>query len=192
MTTRLVGCLVAALLAAFVAGCGKDQPDAVSRTPQPATSFPFSVPPVTHHWNPDVSACLTLTGSAGGLTGPGTLVRGSHSKNQSLLYCHWGPDDETAPAAELQLSTSKRQEASDAAWKILGAPERDNTPLPNVGEQAFVGPDTGKQFHVIVRSGNATLDITLKGAKNDAAALTSLHDAAPDIANGMVSCLVPA
>jgi hypothetical protein len=192
MTNRLAGCLVVALLAAFVAGCGRDRPDAATETPQPATSFPFPVPPVTHHWNPDVAACPTLTGSAAGLTGPGTRVRGAHSKNGSLLYCHWGPNDETALAANLQVSTAKRQEASDAEWKILGTPNPLNTPLPNVGEQAYVGPDTGNEVHVTIRSGNAVLIITLIAAKNAIAGLKRLHEVAPEIANEMLSVLVPA
>lgn len=190
---RLVGGLVAAgLIAASAAGCGTDDSGVVGRDPQPATSFAFSVPPVTHHWNPDVSHCPTLDGPPGGLTGAGTRVRGTNSKNGSLLYCHWGPSDETAAAADLQLSTSKRQEAADAAWKIAGAPSPANSPLPGVGEQAFVGPDTGNQFHVTVRSGNAILDITLKGAADNPAVLTDLRSAAAKIATDMLGVLVPA
>ncbi|GAB1690983.1 hypothetical protein [Krasilnikovia sp. M28-CT-15] len=196
MRSRLLGGLgVAVVLATAMAGCTKDQPGGVAPPPQPTTSFAFPVPPVTHRWQPDGLVCPTLSGSAaqgGGLTGPGKRVRGTDSRNGSLLYCQWGPDDETAGSAELQVSTSKRQESADAAWKVVAAPGLFDNPLPGVGEQAFVGPDTGNQFHVIVRSGNAILDITLKAVTSDAAALKALHDAAPGIATEMLGVLVPA
>jgi hypothetical protein len=190
------GLAAAGLLAAAMAGCHDGQPGSTAQAPQPTTSFAFPVPPVTHTWKPDGLTCPTLKGQgaqARGLAGPGTRVRGNDSKNGGLLYCHWGPDDESAPAADLQISTAKRQEAADAAWQAIAGPGLFGDPLPGVGEQAFLGPDTGNQFIVIVRSGNVMLSITLKAPEVDSAVrLQSLHDATVSIATDMLTALVPA
>ena len=48
-------------------------------------------------------------------------VRGTDSEGGgNLLLCHWGPDDGTAPSADLELSTTREPAASDRGWQLLG------------------------------------------------------------------------
>ena len=191
---------LAGALAATLAACG-DDPPTTPYTPAPrvSVSLPFPlpsgtlpVPPATHRWKPDGLTCPAISTPAAqetGLNGPGRKVRGTDVGGGNTIWCRWGPDDRSAVAAELQLSTSKTQEAADAAWQIVG--RLFTNPLPGVGEQAFISSDIGDDMvRVQVRSGNAILSITLTAKKD--AATDPLRSGAAALANDMLGSLVPA
>ena len=189
-------------LAAVLAGCDNTVPDTTGLSPFPsapsaAPQPSLSVPPATHTWKSDGLTCPTLSGpeaQASGLSGAGQRVRGTDSEGSgNLLFCHWGPDDGTAPSADLELSTTREPGASDGGWQLLG--RLFTTPLPGVGEQAFISPDLGSgfgEFKVTVRSGNAILSITLQTKKGDTASTGRLRGNAAAISAEMLSSLVPA
>ena len=92
-------------------------------------------------------------------------------------------------SAELQLSTTKTQEAADAAWQLTG--RLFDNPLPGVGEQAFTSSDIGDNIvHIEVRSGNAILSITLTAKKDGTT--EPLRAGAAALATDMLGSLVPA
>jgi hypothetical protein len=202
VTGRLLrGLVVAGLVGPAVAACSDVVAKApvMSPAPEVSVSLPFprvsvsvSVPPATHRWKPDDLTCPVLNSPAAkrnGLSGPGTRVRGTNSKGGNVLSCRWGPEDETAVSATVDIDTAKGQEAADAGWKIEAGLYK--TLLPGVGEQAFISPDIGdNRVAVLVRSGNAMLVIDLIAAKNTATA--PLRTDAAAIAAEMLGSLVPA
>jgi hypothetical protein len=185
MKARLLG----AALVVALAGCsGPDVPDVDTGLPSSGVSLPTpvtstrAVPPPAHKWQTDNLTCPRLTASSVGLTGAGRQTDSTAPRLVgSSIDCSWA-----SGAATLHLDTATTQTAADAQWRILSGALTEE--LRGVGEQAFISTDTGSnEIQVVVRSGNANLDIRLT-ATTDAKAL---RDAAPTIATQMLSSLVP-
>ncbi|GIM94071.1 hypothetical protein [Paractinoplanes toevensis] len=193
MRARLLG----AALVVALAGCSSpDVPDIDTGLPSSGVSLPGSaratrpVPLPHHKWKTDGLTCPTLTASSVGLTGAGKVTNSTAPKTVgSSIDCSWAND-----AATLHLDTATTQTAADAQWLILSGALTEE--LKGVGEQAFISTDTGSnEIQVVVRSGNANLDIRLTATDTAASAATggvkAMRDAAPAIATEMLGSLVP-
>ncbi|WP_430789729.1 hypothetical protein [Actinoplanes sp. G11-F43] len=155
--------------------------------------LPFrSVPAATHRWRTDGLACPTVTADAAravGVAGPGRLTESTDlSAAGNTITCLWAPAGR-AESVTLSLDTSTSQAAADIAWQTRSALLREA--VPGVGEQAFTGV-LGNEIQVLVRSGNATLNVTVVAKPDDPEGLSSLRAAAPAIAGAMLGSLIPA
>ncbi|GIF24459.1 hypothetical protein BJ973_007939 [Actinoplanes tereljensis] len=176
-----------------LAACSSpDVPDVDTGLPSSTVSLPAStksarpVPPPAHKWKTDGLTCPSLTAADVGLTGAGKVTDQTNPQTVgSSIDCAWGT------TATLHLDTATTQAAADAQWQILSGALSEE--LSGVGEQAFISTDTGSdEIQVVVRSGNANLDIRLTAKKDDEAGAKALRDAAPAIATDMLKGLVPA
>ncbi|AEV82380.1 hypothetical protein ACWT_1362 [Actinoplanes sp. SE50] len=198
--------VIAMLTVSILAGCSRvDVPDINSPLSSPGVTLPpslfpsvdsrRSVPPATHHWKTDGLACPSVTrpaAVAAGIAGVGKVVDADHlSALGDTISCQWGPADGTAPSAIMNLTTTTQQAAADRVWAIGDSTLKQ--PLNGVGEQAFMSEDVGfDETRIAVRSGNATVRIQLLAKRNDAGSRKALRGAAADIANDLLTCLVPA
>jgi hypothetical protein len=199
MRGRLIAATVTLLA---LAGCsGPEIPDTDDFTlPPPAASGPptagptpaRSVPPAGRRWKTEGLTCPTLTAEAAravGLSGPGQETDATDvSTIGNSISCLWSPGG-TAESVTLNLDTSTSQAAADKAWQIRTAVMAD--PLPGVGEQAFITV-LGDEIRVLVRSGNATLEVVIEARRGDARSLSRLREATAEIAGNMLGSLVPA
>ncbi|HWS36138.1 MAG TPA: hypothetical protein VN408_25810 [Actinoplanes sp.] len=192
--------VVAAMLA--VAGCSEPEfPNSgdfalpSSQISRPSTSGPGparSVPPVTHRWRTDGLTCPVVTSADAqdvGVTGPGHLADTTDVTTiGNTITCLWTPAGR-AESVTTVIDTSTVQEAADIAWQVRSAIMTEG--LPGVGEQAFVSV-LGTEITVLVRSGNATVSVSIRAKRGDADGLSKLRVAAPAIAGDMLGSLVPA
>jgi hypothetical protein len=192
----------AVVAVASLAGCsGPEIPDvddltlpspAVSGLAPPGPAPTRSVPPAVHRWKTDGLACPTVTAEAArevGLTGAGEVTASTDVATiGNSISCLWSPGG-TSESVTLNLDTSTSQAAADMAWQVRTAAMTD--PLAGVGEQAFVSV-LGDEIRVLVRSGNATLEVVIEARRGDARSLSRLRAAAPAIAGDMLGSLVPA
>jgi hypothetical protein len=192
------------MIALAVAGCSSPEvPGVDTDLPSSGASHSLALPSVTtrpvpaasHKWKTDRLTCPRLTDSAAGALGIGGAGKVTDATDVKTvgnsIDCRWGPGDGTATTVSLHLNTSTSQAAADAEWQILSAALPD--PLNGVGEQAYMAADTGSdETQVVVRSGNANLDIRLTAEKGDAKGMDALRDAAAAIAVDMLGVLVPA
>jgi hypothetical protein len=153
------------MLAVGLAGCSEPDTSPIPNTlPTPDASAPAtrSLPPATGAWTGLRSTCPTLSGAAAataGVSGPGRPTA-DHATNgpDVTADCQWGSTDGRGVAATMRMSVYRTQAASDAAWQVLSAGQRE--PLSGIGDEAFTSVEP-PAITIRVRTNNVVATVRL-------------------------------
>ncbi|MBB4745813.1 hypothetical protein BJY16_009272 [Actinoplanes octamycinicus] len=158
------------------------------------------MPPVTHHWKSDGLTCPALTSKqarAIGLSGTGKSVPVSQDYPEDLR-CVWEPREGPATKVVLAITVPADQSAADEFWQSApynGDWNHGARPVSGVGEAAFLVTAWPQEPWITVRSGNATLSISLhrkKWQSEHDPEMETLAAVLPFIARDALAHLLPA